>query len=249
MAPRALFQAGPEITVSEELLAIGKTGVQFFSLNAHPNGEAETCFSEEEGYNQGDAEYCPACRAPVSSLTWLAPFRAELELYGKEFGDFAFGHGSDVFLASQKFRQLYYQYDLAGLLGFDPVEVIKVKYKSNRKTDARPPMYFRVMVTRGQTALDMTASGFEWIDPPTCPVCRSGNKKRWKRLILEPGTWTGEDVFRPRGLTGEIMVSQRFKDACQHHAIKNAVFTPAEECGHDFYSGDTTEDPNHEDGR
>ncbi len=60
---------------------------------------------------------------------------------------------------------------------------------------------------------------------------------RWQRLILEEGTWTGEDVFRPRGLSGQIMVTQRFKDACEQNGITNAFFTPAEDAGHDFYPG------------
>ncbi len=97
---------------------------------------------------------------------------------------------------------------------------------------------------RAQMALDMAASGFEWVDPPTCPQCRTGNIKRWKRLALEPGTWTGEDAFRPWG-SNRIMVSERFKDACERHGIKNAEFTPAEQAGHDFYLGETSEDPKH----
>ena len=115
------------------------------------------------------------------------------------------------------------------------MEVIEVK--SRKRNLPAPPMYFRVCPNYGQTALDLAASGFEWIEQPTCPVCRTATIVRWKRLVLEEGTWTGEDIFRPRGMSGETMVSQRFKDACEQHAIKNAVFTPAETSGHDFYPG------------
>jgi hypothetical protein len=59
---------------------------------------------------------------------------------------------------------------------------------------------------------------------------------RWKGLIVEEGTWHGEDAFSPRGLSA-FMVSERFKAACEQHGITNAVFTPAEESGHDFYPG------------
>jgi hypothetical protein len=62
-----------------------------------------------------------------------------------------------------------------------------------------------------------------------------------ERLVLEPGTWTGDDVFEPRGLA-EIMAPQRFKDACDRHGIKNAEFRPAEEAGHDFYPGEASGD-------
>jgi hypothetical protein len=60
---------------------------------------------------------------------------------------------------------------------------------------------------------------------------------RWKRLVVEAGTWTGEDAFRPRGLSGTILVSPRFKQVCEQHGIKNADFKPAEQAGHDFYPG------------
>lgn len=211
--------------------------MQFFSLDVHPNGNAETCFTQEEGYRHGDALRCPACGAAVSMLAWLPPFRVELELHGKEFGDLAFGPGYD-FLASQKFREVYYQHALAGLAGFDPVDVINVK--SRRKVGCRPPMYFRARASYGNTALDLAASGFEWLEQPACSYCYTATIVRWKRLVLKEDTWTGEDVFRPRGMAGETMVSQRFKDACQQHGIKNALFTPAEASGHDFYPGKAT---------
>jgi hypothetical protein len=214
--------------------------VRFYELRKWARGDAETCFSEQKGYRQGDAARCPVSGAAVSMLTWLPPFRVELELYGKHFGDLALDVGNS-FLVSQKFRQAYYQDGLTGLVGFDPVEVTKVKIKSRRKIQSRPPMYFRVSVMRGQAALDMAASGFEWVEPPTCPQCRTGNIKRWKRLALEPATWTGEDAFLPWG-SNSIVVSQRFKDACERHRIKNAVFTSAEEAGHDFYPGETGTD-------
>ncbi len=94
------------------------------------------------------------------------------------------------------------------------------------------------MPNYGGTALDLAASGFEWLEPPTCPVCHKATIVRWKRLIVKDGTWTGEDIFRPRGMSGTSMVSQRFKDACELHGIKNAVFEPAETSGHDFYPWD-----------
>jgi hypothetical protein len=206
--------------------------MHFFALDTSADGEAETCFENEKGYNQGDAELCPVCGAAIGMLAWLPPLRVTLQLYGKELGDFAFGSGGDDFLVSPAFRDVYYRYGLSGLAGFDPVEVLKVK--SRRKNLPKPPMYFRVCANYGQTALDLAASGFEWLEQPTCRLCWTATIVRWKRLVVKDATWSGEDIFRPRGMAGEIMVSQRFKDACERHAIKNAIFTPAEQSGHDF---------------
>ncbi len=209
--------------------------MQFYALNKYPRGDADTCAAKPHDAELGDAELCPACGGPVSSLRWLPPFRVDLELYGKQFGDFAFLSGGNDFLVSQKFREVYFSLGLSGLTGFDLVDVRRVK--GRKRTKLVPPAYFRVCPTRGEPAMDQVASGCEWIKPPTCPVCRSGVIMRWRRIVVEEGTWTGEDAFRLRGLGGTVMVTQRFKDACEQNGITNAYFTPAEEAGHDFYPG------------
>jgi hypothetical protein len=48
-------------------------------------------------------------------------------------------------------------------------------------------------------------------------------------LVLEPGTWQGEDIFRPRGLQGSLLVSERFADFIQRHALTNMKLTPSGE--------------------
>jgi hypothetical protein len=168
-------------------------------------------------------------------LTWLPPFRVELKLYGTEFGDFAFLGASDDILVSQRFKEIYEAAGLTGLPAFDMVEVVKVKSRRRKRPD--PPAYFRVAVPYSRTAVDLAASEFEWLEPPTCPECHTANIIRWKRLIIEESTWTGDDIFRPRGMPGEFLVSERFKDTCETHQITNAVFHPAETYGHDFYPG------------
>src|SRR4051794_20153926 len=112
-----VFRAGFESQIPQDFLGdLRGCKVRFYELDRHPSGNWETCFSYEEGYNQGDAERCPACGAFISALKWLPPYRVELDLYGKRFGDLAFGFGGDDLLVSQKFRQVYYEYSLAGLI-------------------------------------------------------------------------------------------------------------------------------------
>jgi hypothetical protein len=168
-------------------------------------------------------------------LQWPPPLRVDLKLYGKHFGDFVFCVGND-FLVSERFRVIYHSCGLSGLIGFDPVEITGVVTRKRRKTPS-PPRYFRVGVIYGSAALDLTASGFEWLAPPTCTYCRIANIVRYQRLVLEDGTWTGADAFRPRGLSAQIMVTQRFKDLCEENKITNAFFTAAEVAGTDFYPG------------
>jgi hypothetical protein len=58
--------------------------------------------------------------------------------------------------------------------------------------------------------------------------------KRWNRIIIDPKTWTGEDIFEPRGLS-DFIASDRFKEVCKANDVKNAYFIPAEEYAYDFY--------------
>ncbi|MBN1208892.1 MAG: hypothetical protein JXB05_28800 [Myxococcaceae bacterium] len=47
-------------------------------------------------------------------------------------------------------------------------------------------------------------------------------------LALEAGTWKGEDVFRPRGLWGRIIVSARFMHFAERHAMSHMTLVPLE---------------------
>ena len=209
--------------------------MRFYVLDTFPKGNAETFMTEAKGSQQGDAPKCESCGDYVGSLQWLPPLRADLELCGKEFGDFAFAPGSDSFLVSSRFKEAYQGAYLAGLTGFDPVEIVKVTSR-RKKLPARPP-YFRVVPTRSRTYIDVVASEFEWLEPPACRECLSAPVVRWKRLLIDEGTWSGDDIFFARGLTGTVFATQRFKDLCDTHKITNAIFTPAESYAYDFYPG------------
>ncbi|HYH96933.1 hypothetical protein [Hyalangium sp.] len=47
-------------------------------------------------------------------------------------------------------------------------------------------------------------------------------------FFLEPGTWQGEDIFRPRGEQGSILVSERFAHFVHRHGLTSLKLTPAE---------------------
>ena len=144
----------------------------------------------------------------------------------------AFPTASDI-LVSLRFKELWENQGLAGLSDFEPVEVVKVT--RHRKLVGEPPLYFKAAVVLSQAVVDDVASGVEQEEPPTCPACRlGGGIKCWRAIIIEPGTWDGIDIFRPRW-AGAFLATSRFKDFCEVNEIRNAVFIPAEEYGHDFY--------------
>lgn len=185
---------------------------------------------KEEGFIVGNAPKCPRCGRFIGMLTWLPPFRVEIERWGKEFGD-VIQIGSNDLLISGRFRQFYEGNQLTGLIGFDPVEVFRII--RHGRSGGQPPQYFKGNIVRTRTACDQTASGFDWTDSePVCPEClwkkNSTTLREYKRVVIDPATWTGEDIFYPRGSPVNIVVSSRFRDVCVDNQVSNVIFRPAE---------------------
>ncbi len=64
--------------------------------------------------------------------------------------------------------------------------------------------------------------------PIKCSWCRYTGIDAIDGLALEEGTWNGEDVFRPRGLWGVIIVSERFMRFAERHAMSHFTLVPIE---------------------
>ena len=147
---------------------------QFYVLEEARPGSPEddmggTSALKEEGFEVGDAPKCPKCGRFIGMLTWLPPFRVEIETWGREFGDVVKAGANDL-VVSLRFKQLYERHQLKGLLGFEPVEIVRVK--RHRKFNAELPKYFKASLVHSQASIDQNASGFEWQDDqPVCPEC------------------------------------------------------------------------------
>ncbi|MBK8208076.1 MAG: hypothetical protein IPK87_14970 [Planctomycetes bacterium] len=178
-----------------------------------------------------DGVVCPSCRSPLDHLTWVPPYLTELECWNREFTDFVFGFGS--LLLSERSLAAIRSSGLIGIGKADSVEVIKVR--KHKRFQGNPPSYFLVEVVVSKAAVDLEASGFEH-EGNVCLECRTGQiLKRWKRVVFESGTWSGEDIFRPIGKRASFFCTRRFRDFCLEHKFTGAVFLPAEKYNHDFY--------------
>jgi hypothetical protein len=207
-----------------------------------PVDDALTEFHAAAGTKRGDAPWCPRCGNPIGMLTRLAPIRAELETFGKRLGDMAFGVSNDV-LVSERFRDAFISSGLSGLSGFLPAQIVKVIARRGRISSPMPN-YFFAMPGRSRAAIDDRASGIDYIDKRwSCEECRIGSMKRLRRLVLEPGTWSGEDVFIARGLPGTIVTSERFKEFCERNAFTNCLLIPGERYHFDHYHWEDNSDP------
>ncbi|HVG61478.1 MAG TPA: DUF1629 domain-containing protein [Hyalangium sp.] len=201
---------------------------RFFVLEADVWGPHDTQFDTIEPVNLGNAPHCPLCGGTIGMLTWLPPYRVELELYGPGIGDYAQGPGYEV-LVSERLAEAFRAEGLTGLLGFHPAEVVRMRRKRKGPKPSAVPHYFVVSPCFGRAALDEARSHLRIKKPKTCAECRYVSLDTIHGFVLEPGTWQGEDVFRPRGLYGDIVVSERFAEFVKRHGFTNMKLTPTAE--------------------
>ncbi|HZH15754.1 MAG TPA: DUF1629 domain-containing protein [Archangium sp.] len=200
---------------------------RFFVLEDDMGGGHDTQCDTVEPDNIGDAPHCPRCGDAIGMRAWLPPYRVELELYGQGLGDFVEGPGYEA-LISERFAEAFRAEGLTGLLGFHPVEVVRVRRKSKGPKPGAVPRYFAITICFSLAAVDEGRSRLRRTVPVTCPECRNPGRDSIHGFTLEPGTWQGEDVFRPRGLQGLILVSERFAEFVKRHGLTNMKLIPTE---------------------
>ena len=209
-----------------------KNGTRYLVLRQQSStGNATTDYFRTKPDHMRGAPRCPSCGQYIGLLRWLSPLRVELKLYGAKFGDFAFGGGDDL-LVSDLFRRSYMKARLTGLESFDPVEVVKVKTKK-KQLQEEPPKYYRVLPALSNAAIDDVRSELVREKPWTCSRCRSNGVVSVKRIVLEDGTWSDEDIFLARGLPATILISSRFADVYASNRLDGAELIPAEDYTYD----------------
>jgi hypothetical protein len=202
---------------------------RFYVLKHDVSGPCDTQSIAADSASFGEAPRCPRCGDPIGMRTWLSPYQVELELHGEAFGDFVKGPGHDV-LISECMAKAFQEDGLRGLLGFRPVEVVRVRGKRKGPKAPAVPRYVAATPCFGHGAVDRARSRFRYaVEPVICPECRSIELDSVHGFTLEPGTWQGEDVFRPRGFQGSIVVSERFAEFVKQHGLTNMKLLPTEE--------------------
>jgi hypothetical protein len=181
-----------------------------------------------EPVNREEGADCPKCGYPIGMMRWLPPYRVELVLHGEELGDFIKSSGDDL-LVSERLVEAFREGGLTGLEGFHPVEVVRVRRKRRGPKPTNIPRYLAVTACFGRAAVDLAHSRIRYDVPPSCEECRYVDKDAIHGFTLEPDTWRGEDIFRPRGLFGDLVVSERFARFVERHGFTNMRLTPTEE--------------------
>jgi hypothetical protein len=199
---------------------------RFFVVEKLREGHHDTEFGTDD-LNTGPAPRCPRCGDFVGLLTWLPPYRGELELYGKDYGGLMHAPGGGL-LITERFAEAFKEEGLTGLSGFHPVEIARVRRKRRGPKPGPPPRYLYVIPAYGNPALDMARSRILSKKPMKCTWCRYAGPDAIDGLVLEEGTWKGEDVFRPRGMWGVIIVSERFMRFAERQAMSHMTLVPME---------------------
>jgi hypothetical protein len=189
--------------------------------------EYDTEFLAAEDAKYGEAPRCPVCGRFTGGRRWLPPLRVELELHGRHFGDVVTGFGGSDLLVSPRFEEVYRSNGLAGLEGFEQVEIVKVR--SRHRVTPEPPAYRRVDVAPSEVAIDVEETGVVRGGPIECSYCLTSTINGIRGVVIDETTWSGEDVFVPRGLPGTITVSERFRDVCLRHPITNLKLVESRE--------------------
>lgn len=179
----------------------------------------------------GPAPSCSRCGQYVGMLTWLPPYICDLDCWGREYGDFAFGVCGDV-LVSERLRALYLDANLVGVSSFDAVVVRRAI--RHRRARGAIPKYYKIKIAWTDAVVDRVESGEVWQDLPTCTLCHgNANLLRYERIQFVRGTWTGEDVFALRRCHVPVLVSQRFRDLCVQNDVTNVSFIAADQYWYD----------------
>lgn len=191
-----------------------------------------------------DYEWCPVCGRSVSRTRQLPPLRIRLSSGKPErWGDFVWGTFFTP-LVSDNFRQMYEKEKLTGIKFFHPqAEVVRVGGRKSGDFPTPLPTYYFIEVAWGGANQDDLASELvrEHHSKPKpqgyCFYCHEGGGMAvsQKRVSIEPGSWTGMDIFEVRGGPPRPVVSERFMCVVEEAGLKNCCFIPTEKYAYELH--------------
>jgi len=181
--------------------------------------------------HQADPPKCPVCGDYVGMLLWLPPYHAEITVHGRELGDIIKCAGMNL-LVSDRLRRAWQDAGLRGIEMFSPVERIRVR---PARLGRRTLSYYHVQPRYSGTRVDLEHSLIEYDRPITCHHCVNAGVDSVRGFTIDESSWTGEDLFVPWGLNGDIVVTDRVRQLRDEHGLTNMNLTPVEEYFIDFY--------------
>jgi hypothetical protein len=216
--------------------------MKFYILNRFPDKNhllASVAVIQVEPVNELPEPLCVCCGRVMGPCQYKSPINVVLEFEAgvSKYGDIL-DFSADALLVSDRFKNRFVSEGLTGLSGFESVNITEIRGRS--PLNQIRPSYAHASVLRSRAAIDEKASGVRRMgEDAICRECRlGGTLKRVARIVLEPGSWDGLDLFIARGLPGDIIVTDRFKSFAEHHQFANINLVNTEDYAFDFYPGE-----------
>jgi hypothetical protein len=85
-------------------------------------------------------------------------------------------------------------------------------------------VYFVVEPACVCVRMDEESSGLVVDELVGCDQCRVARRKKVDKIRVDEDTWGGEDIFRPSGLFGVVLVTERFVEFVRQNGFTNFDF-------------------------
>ena len=191
---------------------------EFYRVNMHNfyNNNFAYCEPTDDASYSHPTPKCPVCGSTVGPLQWDEPRKV---IFSKpKYGDLVYGL---KFLVSEKFKNLYENSDLKGIIEFIPVEIVKVRYLKQLSTEI--PIYYSVRLIYSFARVDKNRSYITGHpDERYCSLCKPFGTTIdvIKGIYIDETNWGGEDIFHLHEI-GSIFISQKFVDFCLINELTN----------------------------
>jgi hypothetical protein len=202
-------------------MASDRAFARFYVLVPGRGSDADTEFFKSEPISRGEAPKCPTCGRFLGMRRWLSPRRAEVVVHGERSGDFAFTSSSEFLVSEVVLSAIHDE----GLTGLNDVEEVEVS-STLRTVPAKPRRYFYGEIEQQGADLDPGRSDVERTTTPGCSGCLSDGIVSIRGFAIDSATWSGADIFVPRGLPGVVVVSEAFRRAAEARGFSNIELVP-----------------------
>jgi hypothetical protein len=199
--------------------------MKFYVLGKIDIGEYDAWCSPMKPWHQGDAPRCPECDTYIGALPWLPPYRAEIIVTGGKLGDIT-DVASNRMLVSERFRRAWEERQLKGITEFAPLERMRIRPARLAKPGI---VYYHIQPQLLGPVIDFEHSKFN-NGIIVCDKCKyMPGFNGVVGFTIDQASWTGEDIFRPWGLWGRVIVTDRVRQLRDDYDLKNVELTPTEE--------------------
>lgn len=195
----------------------------FYVLSPARRSTSDTEFFKADPITRGEAPTCRTCGKFIGMRTWLPPRFAQVVVHGESAGDFAFASSSDFLVSDAVVVALAGE----GLTGVGALQEVEVS-STLQAAPAQPRRYFYGAVAVRGADIDPSRSDIERTAVPECDDCMSNGVSAIRGFAIAGATWSGDDVFVPRGLPGVVVVSEAFRRVAEERAFTNIELVPTE---------------------